>query len=166
MAKEQRLITPLVESGIQVEPPTPPAMGLNTRIQRAWSMLFGRRENTLQPIYASRGGMLGVVALDLNGWTLAYTGTPEDSWTDMGQIVDLIMFAGFDDALLAPSMQFGPDGATITHTVFPSIVTVGYDGSDALIAVSGCIHVRTRWIRTFNCFAWDGLLTAYTAPKR
>jgi len=166
MAKEQRLITPLVESGIQVEPPTPPSMGLNTRIQRAWSMLFGRRENTLQPVYASRGGMLGVVPLDLNGWTMVYHDDPTTGWANFGQIVDLVFYSGLDLTMVAPYLEFGPDGVNTTHIVTPTVYSIGFDGEANIQVVSGYAHVRSRYMKGTGCFESGGMVAAYTAPKR
>lgn len=167
MAQEQKLQTPLVESKIHVEPATPPGMGINTRIQRAWSMLFGRRDHVLQPIYGSPAGMLGVVNLDLNGWTLAYTGAPaENTWTDMAQLVDLVIYGGVNNNNLVPLMQFGPATGNIQYAEVPANVTKGFDAAGTFIFTAGIFHAQVRWYRGIEMFNVSSRVCGYTAPER
>lgn len=167
MRDVQKVITPLVESAIKVEPATPPSMGINTRIQRAWAFMFGRRENTLQPIYASRGGMMGTVALDLNGWRLAYNAVPtDDAWTDMGEMVDLVIFGGADNCNAYPYIEFGPTTGTVQYVMLPDQISLGEPIGAPMNVYAGRLHARVRWYQGVNIFGDVGHVIGYVAPNR
>lgn len=166
MAQEQRIHTPLVESAIKVEPATPPGMSLNTRVQRVWSLLFGRRENTLQPVYASRGGMLGTVDMDLNGWKLIQHGHAASGWFDLGEVADFVMFGGITTVAGIPYVEFGMETGIVTHVsiarTWSTLSPVGAEQNGAC----GHFHGRCRWFNGVNIFAVNGYVVAYVAPKR
>jgi len=166
MAPEQKLITPLVESSIQMEPGTVPGMKINSRIQRAWSFMFGRRDNILQPVFANQAGMLGVVNLDMTGWELVYNAAGVDDWTDMGRIVDLVMFVGLNDTDNIAYMDFGMKTGVITHAFVPQSVNCGFLAVGIYYTAAGYFHGRCRWYRGHTMFGVEGRVMAYTAPKR
>jgi len=167
MREQQKLQTPLVESNLRLEPPTLPSMPVIERIQRSWSMLFGRRENTLQPIYASRAGMLGVVGCDLNGWRMAYNAVPtENTWTDMGEVVDFIMYNGLDNGDAAPYLELGMVTGTVLQVHLPQSYIYFAETPVIGQALSGLVHVRARWFRGVNLFAMAAHVVGYVAPER
>lgn len=166
MPEIQKLVTPLVESNIVLEPPTPPALPLNTRIQRVWSLLFGRRDNTLQPIYADRAGMLGVVALDLNGWTKVYDAALVQAWTDLGRIVDLVTIVGVCGAAVVPHLAFGMVTGTAIYRAVPvAMAQVNHDAAWWNLAVLQ-VHARVRWYEGTADWLTSSRVIAYTAPDR
>lgn len=162
----QKLVTPLVESNVVLEPRTPSAMPVGTWLQRAWSMVLGRRENTLQPVYADRAGLLGVVPLDLNGWTMVYDEPYEQGWTDLGRVVDLVLMTVAAGSGAPPTIGFGMDGATVLQHVGP------ITSSQIFIAAAWCtlstivFHGQARWYYGGAGIHTDSRVMAYTAPER
>ena len=166
MPETQKVKTPLVERDIKVEPSTPPDMPLLPRIQRAWSLLFGKRQNTLQPIYADRAGQLGVVNLDLNGWNKVYNSDTSGGWVDMGFMVDLVIYSGTDATSTAPWLYLGWTTGDTRYVVVPQAVSMIYYDESFWKMCTGWACCRCRWYFGTAIFGGGGRIVGYTAPDR
>lgn len=147
MAEAQRLLTPLTEEGIQLEPATPPQKRVAHFIQRAWSMMFGRRGNVLQAIYADRGGAMAIASVPLSDLVLVSQGNCGfPGWTDLGGWADIIYYWADGLEVSCEPVQFGIESGTPLWYHFPQAVSVfasagaGWSG-----AVSGVAHCRCKF---------------------
>ncbi len=149
MAEPQRIGTPLVEANVALEPPTPHALTISTFIQRTWSLLFGRRKNTLRALYANNGGALAVAPIPLTD--MVYVGTftiADETWIDLGKLVDLVMYQYDASVILHSIVEGSVDGTNAVCADIGRLVSVrteagqGFDGN-----VGGVFYARVQHVR-------------------
>ncbi len=164
MIEPQRLQTPFTEQNIQIDPATPSQQIIQPWIQRTWAMMFGRRDNVMQPIYANKAGQLAVMMPCLEGWTLSYNAAASAGWQDMGSVMDLVFVMGYNTSVGLPYMTFGLETGVARHVVFPSAIGMGWDGFNAVNLLHVTLFAKARWYCGTNMFVGSGHVIGYTAP--
>lgn len=101
MSEDQPVETPLREVGIDLVPPYPKPLTVGHKIQRVWSLIFGKHQDDLIPVYCSLSGGIHVAPIPLT----------DMEWVESGELVENVEknLSGFADMVLVKC--YGLSGA-------------------------------------------------------
>ncbi|GAI98279.1 unnamed protein product [marine sediment metagenome] len=128
MSEEQPVETPLREVGIDLVPPYPKPLTVGHRIQRVWSLLFGKRGEDLIPVHCNLAGAISVVPFPLT----------DMEYVESGELVEATpkVLAGFADLVIVKC--YGLAGG------FPHLAGGVGDGNfnyEGSIVLSGAVSI-------------------------
>jgi hypothetical protein len=90
------------------------------------------------------------------------------NWTDIGSLVDFVLWEMGGGGLAKIAINAGVDGLTATVQGYPDFITMSHDVGTAYTFAKGCLWGRVRYLHTVNGTASSifGCYTAYRLPTR
>lgn len=101
MNGEKPVETSLREVGVEVRSPHPKPLTVRHKIQRVWSLLFGKNQDDLIPVHCNLAGALSVVPVPLTDMVVVESGVLEVDVTKT--------LAGFADLILVKCWGHAPN---------------------------------------------------------
>jgi len=157
----QRLVTPLNESGITLDPPTVKTRNISPGISRVWATMFARVGGSLYPLVSDAIGRLLVTDKREDEYTTSWVTIPllAAAWTvhSFGLLVNQVEIMIPGEFGRIQFSKNGTDWNGDTHSFVGSFPTVG--GASSRSWNVTCTHCRIMLLST------PGVGTAYIVGK-
>jgi len=155
MNNEQPVETLLREVGIELGPPYPEPLTVGHRIQRVWSLLFGRHNEELRPLWCNAAGALGVVPVPLTDMDYVDGGIMDvDTSKTLAGFADLIIVHCYGEVTYVPQLLGAVDDGEFNYVAYFNSMGGGLtDVESEVFPVQMVLHAHVNKIKAANCYA-------------